>query len=100
MLERAQGVSRSAQEIQAWMIDRLARLTGLAPPELDPREPIQRYGLDSVALVAFATDLEEWVGYRFRSNPLEDHPTVEALAAFLADEMAKAAHQQEKHDDR
>jgi acyl carrier protein len=82
-------VSRSAEEIQAWMIDRLSRLLRIAPGELDPREPIVRYGLDSVALVAFAGDLEEWLGYRFDGNPLEDHPTIEALAAFLAAETAK-----------
>jgi acyl carrier protein len=84
-------VSRSAREIQEWMTDRLSRLTGVAPQEMDPREPMRRYGLDSVALVAFATDLEEWLGYRFRSNPLDDHPTMEALAAFLAVETAKGA---------
>jgi acyl carrier protein len=82
-------VSRSAEEIRDWMIDRLSRLLRIAPGELDPREPIVRYGLDSVTLVAFAGDLEEWLGYRFHGNPLEDHPTIEALAAFLAAETAK-----------
>jgi acyl carrier protein len=80
-------------EIQTWMIDRLSRLAGMTPREMDPREPIRRYGLDSVALVTFVTDLEEWLGYRFHSNPLDDHPTVEALAAFLAQETAKTAKQ-------
>jgi acyl carrier protein len=93
-------VSRSAREIQEWMIDRLGRLTGVPPQELDPHEPIRRYGLDSVALVAFVTDLEEWVGYRFDSNPLDDHPTVAGLAAFLADESAKGAETRENHDRR
>ena len=79
-------MSRSAREIQDGMIDRLSRLTGVSPREIDPCEPIARCGLDSVALVAFATDLEEWLGYRFRGNPLEEHPTVEALARFLAAE--------------
>jgi acyl carrier protein len=73
------------------MADRLSRLTGVPAAELDPREPIRRYGLDSVALVAFATDLEEWLGYRFHGNPLDEHPTLEALAAFLAEETAKGA---------
>ena len=77
-------MSRKAEEIQAWMVERLSRLTGVAADEIDPGEPVQRYGLDSVALVAFATDLEEWLGCRFQGNPLEDHPTVESLARFLA----------------
>jgi acyl carrier protein len=73
------------------MADCLSRLIGVPAAELDPREPIRRYGLDSVALVAFATDLEEWLGYRFHANPLDEHPTLEALAAFLAEETAKGA---------
>lgn len=106
-------MTRSAQEIQEWMIERLSRLMGVPPRDIDPREPIRRYGLDSVALVNFTTDLEDWLvtppppqptkdqplatsllkaeplRYRFRSNPLDDHPTVEALAAFLVQELAK-----------
>ena len=91
-------MSRSAQEIREWMIDRLSRLTGVPAQELDPREPVRRYGLDSVALVAFATDLEEWLGYRFTSNPLDDHPTVDALAEFLARETA-TGEEERKYDD-
>jgi acyl carrier protein len=95
-------VTRSAKEIQDWMSERLSRLMGVLPQDIDPREPIRRYGLDSVALVTFTTDLEDWLAtpgqptgeplprYRFHSNPLDDHPTVEALAAFLAQETAKA----------
>jgi acyl carrier protein len=73
------------------MIKRLSRLTGVPPEEVDPREPIRRYGLDSVALVVFTTDLEAWLAYRFQGNPLEDHPTLEALAAFLAEQTPKGA---------
>jgi acyl carrier protein len=82
-------VSRSAQEIQDWMIDRLSRLTRIPAHKIDPRQPIRRLGLDSVALVAFVTDLMEWVGYRYTDNPLADHPTLEGLAAFLSEDTAR-----------
>jgi myxalamid-type polyketide synthase MxaE and MxaD len=82
-------MSRSAQEIEAWMIDRLSRLTGVAAHKLDARRPIQRYGLDSLAVVAFLAELEAWLGYQFYGNPLDEHPTVAALARFLEEETAK-----------
>jgi acyl carrier protein len=82
-------VSRSAQQIQDWMTNRLCHLLGVTPQEIDPHEPIRRYGLDSVTLVAFIADLEEWLGYRFHSNPLTDDSTLETLAAFLAEQTAK-----------
>ncbi|HYT88768.1 MAG TPA: acyl carrier protein [Gemmataceae bacterium] len=81
-------MSRSAEEIQDWMTARLSRLAGLRPEDLGPHEPLRHCGLDSVALVAFVADLEAWLGYRFRSNPLDDHPTLAALATFLAEETA------------
>ena len=84
-------MNHSAREIQDWMAGRLSRLTGVAPEELDPREDIRRYGLDSVALVVFTTDLEAWLGYRFEGNPLEDHTTLESLAAFLAEQTPRGA---------
>jgi acyl carrier protein len=81
-------MSRSAQEIQDGIIDRLSRLLGVAGEGIDPQQPIMSYGLDSVAVVAFATELEEWLGYRFHENPLEKYPTVAALARFLAEQTA------------
>ena len=84
-------MSRSAQQIQDWMTNRLSHLLEVTPQEIDPHEPIRRYGLDSVTLVAFIADLEEWLGYRFRSNPLTEDSTLETLAAFLAKETSADA---------
>jgi len=79
----------SAGEIEAWLVARVGELAGLPPGEVDVRAPLSRHGLDSVALIALAADLEKWLGLRFRENPLEAHPTVESLAAFLAEQVAK-----------
>lgn len=82
-------MSRSAQEIQEWMIDRLSRLTGTARPEIDPAKPIQNCGLDSVAQVVFITELEAWLDYRFQGHAMNTLTSVEMLAAFLAKETQK-----------
>jgi acyl carrier protein len=81
-------MTASAQEIQDWLVARISTLTGVAPADVDVRAPLTRHGLDSVALVALAADLEKWLGHRFRENPLDAHPTIEALARFLADQVA------------
>jgi acyl carrier protein len=78
----------SAQEIEGWIVARVAALTGVPPGEVDVRAPLTRHGLDSVALIALAADLEKWLGYRFRENPLDVHPTIEALSQFLAQQVA------------
>jgi acyl carrier protein len=79
-------MTRSAQEIQDWLVARVSSLTGVAPAEIDVGESLLRYGLDSVAVVALAADLEAWLGYRFRENPFEEHPTIASLAQFLAEQ--------------
>ena len=82
-------MSRSAQEIQDWIVGRVSALAGVGPGEIDPREPVTRLGLDSVAVVVLAGELEDWLGYKFRANPFEEHPTIEALSRFLEEQVAK-----------
>jgi acyl carrier protein len=76
----------SAQDIQDRLVAHVSRLTGLPPDEIDVRAPYRRFGLDSVAVVTLLADLETWLGRRFRENPLEEHPTIESLAQYLAEQ--------------
>jgi myxalamid-type polyketide synthase MxaE and MxaD len=80
----------TVEQIQDWIVTRVSALAELPPDEVDVNAPLARLGLDSVALVTLAFDLEKWLGYRFRSNPLNDHPTIAALSRFLAQQAAEA----------
>jgi acyl carrier protein len=80
-------VTVSAREIQDWIVARVAALTGVPPDEVDPAAPVSRHGLDSVAVITLTADLEKWLGYRFRENPLDDYPTIETLSRFLAEKV-------------
>jgi acyl carrier protein len=84
----------SAREIEDWLVARVGGLTGLGPQEIDVNESLLRSGLDSVAVAALAADLEAWLGYRFRHNPLEEHPTIASLARFLAEQVARDGRQE------
>lgn len=77
-------MTHTADEIRDWLVARVSTLTGLPPEEVDPDAPLTRHGLDSVALIALVGEFERWLGYRFRENPLDRHPTISALAQFLA----------------
>jgi acyl carrier protein len=81
-------VSHTADEIERWLVERVGALTGVPADEVDPAAPLARHGLDSVAAITVVADLEKWLGYRFRENPLERYPTIADLARFLADETA------------
>jgi acyl carrier protein len=77
-------MSRSAEEIRDWIVVRLSRVLNQPPEQIDVHQPIMRFGLDSVATVALISDLETWLGFRFRSNPLNEQPTIASLAEYLA----------------
>ena len=87
-MERPAGMTRSAQEIEGWIVARVGALMGVPPAEVDVRAPLSRHGLDSVAAIALVADLERWLGYRFRENPLDAHSTIEGLSRFLAEQVA------------
>ena len=78
-------MSRSPQEIQDWLVARISTVTGIPADEIHAADSVRRYGLDSVAVVSMIADLETWLGVRFRENPLDDHPTIAALAEYLAE---------------
>jgi acyl carrier protein len=82
-------VTRTADEIRHWLAGRVSTLTGLPPAEVDPDAPLTRHGLDSVALIALVGEFEEWLGYRFRENPLDQYPTITSLAGFLTSRPAE-----------
>ena len=76
--------SRSAEEIEAWLTARLAALSGEPAARIDPNKPLSSFNVDSVAAVSLAAELGEWLGRDLPATLAWDHPTVRALAAFLA----------------
>ncbi|QDT52346.1 Phthiocerol/phenolphthiocerol synthesis polyketide synthase type I PpsA [Caulifigura coniformis] len=81
-------IARSAMEIQDWLTARIATRLEVSPQGIDLDEPLIDVGLDSMEFVALVGELEQWLGCRFRDNPLIDYPTISALSTFLADELA------------
>jgi len=61
---------------------RVLGIEGGQPP--DPRRPLQEMGLDSLMAVELRNALAQGAGRPLPSTLLFDHPTIEALVAFLA----------------
>lgn len=81
----------TAAAIERWLVEHLAEELKLPPERIDRNQPIAAYGVDSMQVVALLARLEDWLGFRFSSNPLDDHPTVAALSRF-AESRANQAH--------
>ncbi|MGX4733344.1 SDR family NAD(P)-dependent oxidoreductase [Kitasatospora griseola] len=73
-----------AQEIEAWLTERLARTLDCDPAGIDRTAPIAGLGMRSVDLVSLIGELERHLGRTLSATLAWAYPTVEALAAHLA----------------
>jgi acyl carrier protein len=70
-------------------VERLSAELQLDKAEIRTDEPLIDVGLDSMDFVGLVVDLENWLGCRFKDNPLIDYPTADSLAEYLADQLAR-----------
>ena len=75
---------RSVEEIQVWIVNRLAKELRMDVEKLKEDQSILSLGIDSVQAVSVMSELEDWGGFRFSGNPLEDDITIGELAAHVA----------------
>ncbi len=78
------GVRRLAQQIEevllSWLVDR----AGVAPEEVDRFRPFAEYGLDSLAAVELAEELEQALNLQLTPTLVWNYPTPASLAEYLA----------------
>ena len=79
---------RTELEIRQWIVDKLAARLQTVPSDIHLDEPLIAMGVDSMQFVVIVGELEEWLGCRFSDNPLIDYPSINALAGFLAGQIA------------
>ncbi len=81
--------SRSAGEIRDWLVAKLAEAENVEPAEISCDHPLIAMGLDSMRSLVLVGELEQWLGCRFTDNPLIEFPTINTLAVYLADQLAR-----------
>lgn len=77
----------TAESLAPWLADRVAAYTKLSADEIDPTVPLANYGLDSVAALSLCGDIEDELDLVVEPTVAWDHPTVEALVAYLLDKL-------------
>jgi acyl carrier protein len=81
----------TVEELTAWLIARVAVYLEREPEDIDPREPLAEYGLDSIASLSLCGDVEEDFGIILDPTAAWDYPTPAAFAEHLFKELASAA---------
>ena len=76
--------SHSASVIEKWLVDKLSDLLGVAPDEIDVREPFASYGMGSTEAVSLSGELGDWLGQKVPADLAYEFPTIETLARHLS----------------
>ncbi len=67
------------EAIEAWVRGQVARRVGIAPEQIDIRQPFAAYGFGSLEAVSFAGQLEAWLGRSVPQTLVYDQPSIAAV---------------------
>lgn len=77
-----EGQNQGVATIRNWLVQRIADELSVESVQIPDDKPIYSLGVDSMQIVTLVAALEDELGIRFHHNPIEDHPTIAALAAY------------------
>ncbi|MEO0456979.1 MAG: acyl carrier protein [Cyanobacteria bacterium P01_A01_bin.114] len=86
-LQNASSATSPVEAIQQWLAGQLGDLLSIDPSTIDVKQPLTRYGLDSIDAVTLVGDLEDWLDLELPSTLLWDYPTLEKASAYLVEEF-------------
>jgi polyketide synthase PksN len=75
-------------EIEAYLVSRLAHLLELDPQQLDRQEAFPDLGLDSILVVQLTREIESKLQASLPYSVLRDHPNISSLAQYLSERWA------------
>ena len=73
----------TADAIEAWLVNRLGEYLQIPSEEINVDEPFSNYGLDSMAAVKLAAELEDIAGRQLSPTLVWDYPTVRAVVQHV-----------------
>lgn len=76
-------VTISHDELQAWLVDRIAFYLDRPPENIDPTVELARYGIDSVYAISIISDIEDHLQVEVDVAEARKRETVTALTDYL-----------------
>jgi acyl-CoA synthetase (AMP-forming)/AMP-acid ligase II/acyl carrier protein len=75
--------------IENWILQWLSFRLRIPVAEIDRRQPLSAYGLDSVAAVQLSQALEDWLELPVSETLAWSYPTIEEVSAYLEQALCK-----------
>ena len=91
--------SATRTSLRRWLVSHVAATRELDPEAVDTRERFSDHGLDSLGAVRLVNALAAHLGRPLSPTLIWDHPTIDALAAFLSSDAPPAAAERESESE-
>ncbi len=92
---RLKGMNSSIDRIdrvESWMVAYMADLLDIPEHEVDVTRPFDHFGLDSVAAVVFASDLEKWLGIDLDTSLMIENENIQLVVQYIRENHGERAH--------
>ena len=76
-------LKQSPKSILTWLIGNIAHEAELKPEEIDPKQPIFNYGVDSINIVLLANRLSIWLNREIDARLFYNSNSIEDLSALV-----------------
>ncbi|MDB9373133.1 phosphopantetheine-binding protein [Nodularia sphaerocarpa] len=77
----------TVEQIQAWLVSQIAEQLNIQLDEIDVKEPLDSYGLDSVQAIMLANKAEKFLGFKLSPMLLWHYPTIASLSQRLVEDL-------------
>lgn len=76
-------------EIENWLKSYVARLLDMEAGQVDAGMDLDRFGLNSAAVVSMIGELEDWLKLELSPSLLFEYTTIDAVATYLHHQSAQ-----------
>lgn len=84
MTEKLTAKSWNAEQLEDWLIYRVAQLLEQPGDNIDPDMPFNSLGLDSINVMDLIVELDDLLGIEIESTIVWDYPTIHLLSEYVA----------------
>lgn len=78
---------KTQKEISSQMAGLIAKALGSHAEHIECDIPMSKLGLDSVMVIELSKELEDWLQTEVDPTIAWDHPTINAMASYLAKQV-------------
>ena len=84
MAEKLAAKNWNAEQLEDWLINRVAQLLEQPADDIDPDMPFNSLGLDSINVMDLIVELDDLLGVEIESTIVWDYPTIRLLSEYVA----------------